>query len=153
MRVYASILAAAILATPQVMAQDSAPPTPGPTEPAVNVNAPRVSLSTAKLLSMRNAMAAQIAAYDTVDQTWRAPTASEQEQLSQGLPGAGAPRIVTLSNGAVAAKGDAGEMSFLTVELQPDGALTMGHAAAAKAFPVAKVPTPRLKTMGGRNEQ
>lgn len=91
--------------------------------------------------------------YDTVEQTWRKPTPSEQAELSQGLSAPGAPRVVTLANGATAAKGDAAELSFLTVEVQPDGRLKTGHSVGADASPVATVPTPRLKTKGGQDAQ
>jgi hypothetical protein len=109
------------------------------------------------MMAMRNALAARIAAYDSVEKTWRQPTPSELEQLSQGLPAAGAPRIVTLSNGATAMKADAAELSFLTVVLQPDGTLTTGHVAAVEAPSGAIVPTPRLKNAasnkGGQDVQ
>jgi hypothetical protein len=139
------------------MAQVSAPPTPSKADPAVNVNAPRPALSSEKLLAMRNALAARIAVYDAVEQTWRPPTPSEQEQLSEGVSASGSPRVVTLANGATAMKGDGAELSFLTVELRPDGTLTTAHLTGAEASSGAEVPTPRLKSAasrkGGRNAE
>lgn len=150
MRVHAWILGAAILAAPLVVvALGSAPATPSPTEPAapaelaVNVDAPRPSMSTEELLAMRNTLAARVAVYDAVEQTWRAPTPSEQAELSEGLPAAGAPTVVSLANGGTALKGDAAALSFVTVELQPDGTFTMGHVAGDDAASVA--------TMGGQD--
>lgn len=145
MKVFRWILGAAVLAAPAVMAQDSAPPTSSPAKAAVNVNAPRPAMSIEKLVAMRNALASQVAIYDSVEQTWRKPTPSEQEQLSQNAPSAGDARVVLLANGATAIQGGAAEISFLTVELQPDGELTMGHAARTEASPLATVPTPSLK--------
>lgn len=138
MRAYVWILGAAMLAAPLVMALKSAPATPSPAEPAV-------------------AEAAQIAVYDSVDQTWRAPTQSEQEELSQGAAASGELRTFTLPNGGVVAEVGADSMSFLTVEMQPDGTMKMDHMAAADASSLASMPSPRLKnaasTMGGRDEQ
>jgi hypothetical protein len=146
-----------MLASPPVMALESAPPAPGQAEPAVNVNAPRPALSTEQLLAMRNALATQVAVYDAVDQSWRKPTPSEQEQLSQGPSASGAPRVVTLPNGATAISGAAGELSFLTVELQRDGTLTTSHLSGAEVTSIARVPMPRLKPAaakkGGRNAE
>lgn len=137
MKVHAWILGAAMLAAPAIMALDSAPSTPSPAEPAV-------------------AEAAQIAVYDSVEKTWRRPTESEQAELSQGAAGSGELRTFTLPNGGVVVEVGADAMSFLTVELQPDGTMKMDHAAAPEATSVAKVPTPRLKetasSKGGRNE-
>ena len=153
MRVCAWFLGAAMLAAPPVMAQERAPTAPSPAKQAVNVNAPRPAMSTEKLVAMRNALAAQVAVYDSVEQTWRKPTPSEQEQLSQGAPASGEASIITLPNGAKALKGAAAELSFMTVELQTDGALKLGHAGSAEAASVATAPTPRLKpaapTKGG----
>jgi len=155
MRVCAWVLGAALLAAPPVMALEGAQPASGPAEPAVNVQAPRPALSTEQLVAMRNALAARVAVYDAVEQTWRQPTPSEQEQLSQGLAASGAPRVVDLPNGAKALKGDAAEVSYLTIEIQPDGALKMGHAAGAEVASIASAPTPRLKpaapAVGGNN--
>lgn len=136
------VLGAAMVAAPPVLALEGAPPASGP---AVNVQAPRPAMSTEQLTAMRNALAARVAVYDAVEQTWRQPTPSEQEQLAQGLSASGAPRIVSLPNGATALKGDAAEVSFLTVDLQPDGTLKLSHAASAGAASVATAPTPRLK--------
>ena len=157
MRVCAWVLGAAMLAAPPVMALEGAPPAASSAEPAVNVQAPRPALSTEQLLAMRNALAARVAVYDVVEQTWRQPTPSEQEQLSQGFSASGEPSVVTLPNGTKVLKGDAVELSFLTVELQPDGTLKMGHAGGAEAASVATAPTPTLKkapsTKGGQNVQ
>ena len=146
MRVCTWVLAAAMLAAPPVMAEEGAKPASDAAKPAVNVNAPRPAMSTEKLVALRNALAAQVAVYDAVEQTWRKPTDSEQQQLSQNAPVSGDARVVTLSNGAVAIQGAAAEISFLTVEMQPDGEMTMGHVARSEASSLAKVPTPRLKT-------
>lgn len=144
-------IAASCVALP-AMAENSASvahkPTAAPA--AVNVNAPRPALPPEKLLAMRNALMSRIAVYDAVDKSWRAPTASEQAELTQGSLPSGEPSVVTLSNGGVALQGDAVDVSFLTVERQQDGTLKMDHAA------VAAVPTPRLKssavsTKGGRH--
>ena len=155
MRMYAWVLGAAILAAPPVLAQEHALAAPSPAKSAVNVNAPRPAMSTEKLVAMRNALAAQVAVYDSVEQTWRKPTPSEQEQLSQGAPASGESSIITLPNGAKALKGGAAELSFLTVELQPDGALKLGHVGGAEAASVTTAPTSRLKpaspTKGGKH--
>jgi hypothetical protein len=146
-----------MLATPPVMAQENAPAAQSPAKPAVNVDAPRPAMSTEKLVAMRNALAAQVAVYDSVEQTWRKPTPSEQEQLSQGAPASGEASIITLPNGAKALKGGAAELSFLTIDLQSDGTLKLGHAASAEAASLSTVPAPRLKTAaptkGGKNAE
>jgi len=147
MKVCAWILGAAILAAPPAMAEENASPTPSQ---AVNVDAPRPAMSTEKLVAMRNALASQVAVYDSVEQTWRRPTPSEQAQLSQGASASGASRVVTLSNGGKAVQGGAAELSFLTVELQPDGTLTTSHMGGTKPPSPAKVPTPRLKTVAAK---
>ena len=157
MRVYAWVLGAAMFAASPVMALENAPPKTSAAEPAVNVQAPRPALSPEKLLAMRNALMARVAVYDAVEQTWRQPTPSEQAVLSQGLSASGEPSVATLPNGTKVLKGDAVELSFLTVELQPDGTLKMGHAGGAEAASVATAPTPKLKkapsTKGGQNVQ
>lgn len=155
MRVCAWVLGAALLGVSPVMALEGVPPAASPAEPAVNVQAPRVEVLPERLIAMRNALAARVAVYDEVEQTWRQPTPSEQEQLSQGVPASGAPNVVTLPNGTKAVKGDAAELSFLTIEMQPDGTLKMGHATSAEAASVATAPTPQLKPAapkkGGQN--
>lgn len=155
MRVCAWVLGAAMLAAPPALALEGAAPAASTAEPAVNVQAPRVEVLPERLIAMRNALSARVAVYDAVEQTWRQPTPSEQEQLAQGLPALGEPSVVTLPNGTKALKGDAAELSFLTIEMQPDGTLKMGHATSAEAVSAVKTPTPRLKpaapAKGGRN--
>jgi hypothetical protein len=157
MSVYAWILGAAMLAAPPVMALEDAPSAPDETKQAVNVVAPRPAMSTEQLLAMRNSLTARVGAYDAVGQSWRAPTASEQEMLSQGLGAAGAATVVTLPNGAVALKGDPAEVSYLTVELQADGTLSMDHTDGAETSADAIAPTPSLKkaatAKGGENAE
>ncbi len=148
MRVSTWFLGAAILASPLFIALGSAPQALSPAEPAVNVNAQSPTMA------MRDGLSAQVAVYDAVDQTWRAPTPSELAGLSQGAAASGALRTFTLPNGGVVAELGEDSMSYLTVELQPDGTMTMDHVSAAEASSFAKSPTPQAaSTMGGRDEQ
>lgn len=157
MRVYVWVLGAAMLAAPTVLAQESAKPAAGSAKPAVNVNAPRSPLTLDEMLARPIAPGAQIAVYDSVEKTWRRPTPSEQEQLSQGNSASGAPTVVILPNGTKSIRADLNELSYLMAELQPDGTLKTGHVAAAEASSLAMVPTPSLKkaasTRGGKNAQ
>ena len=137
MKVYAFMLGAAALAAPVLgLTLKSASPeaeTADVAAPFVNPNAPRPAMSTEELVALRNAMTAQLGVYDAVEQTWRAPTPAERAELAQGASEAAAPTVTTLPNGTVVYQPGANDLSFLTVAVQPDGTVTMGHVDDASA--------------------
>ena len=126
MRIQSAICGMAALVTIPAWAQ-SAQPDPQPT--SIVRAAP---LPAERLHAMRQALMARIAAYDTAERSFRAPTAAEQSELSRTAPSTAAPRIVALRGGGVAVSGDVAELSLLVVDLQPDGKAILRHGHGPK---------------------
>lgn len=85
----------------------------------------------ARVQAMRDALSARTAFYDRTEQAFRAPTAEEQQALAGDARVAGSAVERKLANGGVALGAEAAELSFLVVEVQPDGTTVMRHADAA----------------------
>jgi hypothetical protein len=85
----------------------------------------------ARMQAMRDMYNARVAVYDRAEQAFRTPTAQERLALSADAQEPESPMVRELSHGGVALGAAAGELSFLMVEVQPDGTTVMHHADPA----------------------
>lgn len=119
--------AAARAPTDAVAASAAAAPATSPVA-GVRKASPQV---VARMQAMRDAYNARVAVYDNVEQAFRAPTAEERVALAASAPAPATMEALSLSNGGSALRAAGGELSFLVVEVQSDGTLSMRHAAPA----------------------
>jgi len=112
-----------------VVLNSAAPSAPSaPSAATIRKASPEV---VARMQAMRDAYNARMAFYDRTEQAFRAPTAEERLALAGDAEVAGSAVEQKLANGGVALGAEATELSFLVVEVQPDGTTVMRHADAA----------------------